>query len=271
MIWQCRDFSFSLDRVRVMGIVNVTPDSYSDAGKCFDAEAAIARGIKLMAEGADIVDVGGESSRPGAVGISSQEEIKRVLPVVKGLVKAGAMVSVDTRRPEVAGQALLEGARIVNDISASQEMFNVAQQTGAGLVLMRGGGSDWWAQKQPPVDIETVGMFLAGRVAAAKVAGIAREALVIDPGIGFTSNAEEDAALLRGIGALAHIAPVMVGVSRKRFIGKISGEAEPSQRLGGSLAAALFAVSRGARIVRAHDVAATVQALRVWEGLSHGE
>ena len=149
-------------------------------------------------------------------------------------------------------------------------MFAVARQTGAGMVLMRGGGSAWWTRKLQPVDVEMAGMYLAERVAAAEVAGIARESLVIDPGIGFTNGAEEDAALLRAVGTLAKIAPVMVGVSRKRFIGKFSGEAEPSQRLGGSLAAALFAVSRGARILRVHDVAATVQALKVWEGLSHG-
>ena len=268
MIWQCRDFSFSLDRVRVMGIVNVTPDSFSDGGKCFDAEAAIAHGLRLMEEGADMVDVGGESSRPGAVEVPEEEELRRVLPVVRGLAARGAKVSVDTRRAEVARQVLDAGACVINDITAGEDpgMFEVVRDAAAGMVLMRG-----WNAIMECGDASPLWMgYLSQRVSAALDAGIAREALIIDPGIGFTNSAEEDAALLRGIDALANIAPVMIGVSRKRFIGKISGETEPSQRLGGSLAAALFAVSRGARIVRAHDVSATAQALKVWGELSHG-
>jgi dihydropteroate synthase len=234
----------------------------------------VTHGLRLAEEGADLVDVGGESSRPGAKEISVEEELKRVLPVVKGLVKEGVKVSVDTRKTEVARAALDEGACVINDVSggtnyhmegerprepqaavvkvhvrAAREdarppcaMFEVVREARAGIVLMRG-----WN--------------------AAMAAGIAREALVIDPGIGFSNGADDDVALLRGIKEFAKIAPVMVGVSRKRFIGHLSGAAEPSQRLPGSIAAALFAVSLGAKILRVHDVAATAQALKVWEGL----
>ena len=280
MIWQCRDFALSLDRVRVMGIVNVTPDSFSDGGKWCDVATAVAHGLKLVEEGADLVDVGGESSRPGAVEVPVEEELRRVLPVVKELAARGARVSVDTRRAEVARQALDAGACAVNDVTAGadERMFEVVRDARAGMVLMRGWKADMECGDLSPLSIECKAAinrrtpyYLAQRVSAALDAGIAREALVIDPGVGFTNNAEEDAALLRGIDRFSKIAPVMVGVSRKRFIGKISGEAEPSQRLGGSLAAALFAVSRGARIVRAHDVAATAQALKVWGELNHGE
>ena len=275
MVWQCRDFSLPLDRVRVMGVVNVTPDSFSDGGR-FSGAAAVAHGMRLVGEGADLVDVGGESSRPGAAEVPVEEELARVLPVVGGLVREGAKVSVDTRRAAVARAALDAGAHAVNDISAGLDagMFRAARDAGAGMALMRGGSDVWWERKPigklkglPFAHARMARAFLRRRVACALQAGIAAAALVVDPGVGFTDGAGEDVLLLRMVGSLAKIAPVMVGVSRKRFIGRLSGAAEPAGRLAGSLAAALFAVSRGARIVRVHDVAETVRALRVWEGL----
>ena len=276
MVWQCRDFALPLDRARVMGILNVTPDSFSDGGKPAKPDAFVKRGLRLVQEGADVVDVGGESSRPGAEAVSARDELKRVLPVVRGLVKAGVVVSVDTRKAEVAHAALDEGARIVNDISAGEDpgMFDEVRRARAGMVLMRGGVRGWWSWKtdsKPKAFSSTFVRqscyFFKQRLEAAMEAGVAREALVVDPGIGFTEDAEEDVALLRKIHEMAKLAPVLVGVSRKRFIGQITGEADPLQRLGGSLAAGLHAVADGARILRVHDVAATAQALKIWDKL----
>ncbi len=276
--WTCRDFALSLDRVRVMGIVNVTPDSFSDGGRFFDADAAVEQGRRLMEEGADVLDVGGESSRPGAEEVGAEEELRRVLPVVKALVKAGAVVSVDTRKAEVARAALGEGACVMNDVSAAEGegMLEVVREFGAGLVLMRGGGREWWGGNAGVAEVELchgkdltlqVASYLAGRVSAAMEAGIARESVVIDPGIGFAGDMREDVVLLRGVGEFAGIAPVMAGVSRKRFVGWLCGEEVAERRVSGSVAAGLFAVAQGARILRVHDVGAMVQALRVWEGL----
>ena len=283
MTWQCRDFALSLDRVRVMGILNVTPDSFSDGGRYHDVATAVAHGVRLTREGADLVDVGGESSRPGAVGISAQEELKRVLPVVKGLVKEGVKVSVDTRKAEVARAVLDEGACVINDISAGEDkgMFDVVRDAAAGMVLMRGGSKGWWDNNYPDdikeliynrtLGVKFVNSFLTDRLKVAIETGIKPGALVIDPGIGFTLRVEDDVKLLCKVKALAKIAPVMVGVSRKRFIGRFSGETTPAQRLGGNLAAAFYAVSRGAMILRAHDAAETVQALKVLNELNQME
>ena len=244
-----------------MGIINVTPDSFSDGGKWCDLATAVAHGMKLVEEGADILDVGGESSRPGASPVASEVELTRILPVVKELIARGAKVSVDTRRAEVARQALDAGACAINDITAGAdpEMFNVVRKTRASMVLMRG-----WNQT---LDASA---YLSQRIDAALAVGIAREALIIDPGIGFTNSADEDIALLRGIKKLAILAPVMIGVSRKRFLGALCAEPDPARRLGASLAAGLYAVSQGASILRVHDVAETVQALKVFKVLSNG-
>ena len=255
------EFLFPHGAARVMGIVNVTPDSFSDGGKWRDPATAVAHGMRLVEEGADWLDVGGESSRPGATEVPPEEELRRVLPVVKELAARGAKVSVDTRRAEVAQQALDAGARAVNDITAGADpgMFDAVRRARAGMVLMRG-----WNQTPD------ASAYLSQRVDAALAAGVAREALAIDPGVGFTKNAGEDIALLRGIKNLVIIAPVMIGVSRKRFLGALCAEPDPARRLGASLAAGLYAVSQGAAILRVHDVAETVQALKVYKAVSNG-
>ena len=259
--------------VRVMGILNVTPDSFSDGGKCHDLATAVARGMKLAEEGADIIDVGGESSRPGAEPVASEVELTRVLPVVKELAARGIKVSVDTRRAEVARQALDAGACIINDITAGADpnMFETVRNARAGMVLMRGWNASMECGDLSPLSVgEEAAVYLTKRLDAALAAGIARESLIIDPGIGFTNGGNEDIELLRGIKKLAILAPVMIGVSKKRFLGALCAEPDPARRLGASLAAALFAVSQGAQFLRVHDVAETVQALKVYKALSNG-
>ena len=278
-----------------MGILNVTPDSFSDGGKWCGLATAVEHGMRLVEEGADIVDVGGESSRPGAKEISQEEELRRVLPVVKELAARGAKVSVDTRRAEVARQALDAGARVINDITAGADpdMFKVVRDTAAGMVLMRGWNAKppvgmervclsltrrikaAFRQNQPPLSWQpeiarNAFLYLSQRMKAALAAGIARKALLIDPGVGFSNDADEDVGLLFWSPQLSDIAPMVIGVSRKRFLGALSGETDPAKRMPASLAAALFTVAfnGSAKILRVHDVAETVQALKVFKALS---
>jgi dihydropteroate synthase len=253
-----------------MGIVNVTPDSFSDGGLYADTDAAIAQGRRLQAEGAEILDIGGESTRPGATPLAPDAEIERVVPVIRALVREGALVSVDTRRAVVMRAAIEAGARIVNDVTAldgDEESLNVVRDSGVSVVLMHMRGEPQTMQVNPTYDdvVKDVVGYLRGRVEACRAAGIGRERIAVDPGIGFGKTVEHNLQLLSGIDRLRALGvAVLVGASRKAFIGKLSrGEAAP-ERVPGSIAAALAAVARGAHIVRVHDVAATRQALDVW-------
>jgi dihydropteroate synthase len=263
-----------LDRPRVMGILNVTPDSFSDGGHRPGAEAAIEAGLAMFAAGADIVDVGGESTRPGATPVPPQVEQARVVPVIAALVAAGHCISVDTRNAATMQAALAAGARIVNDVTALAHdplAAPLVARLGCPVVLMhmRGAFATMYAEARYADVVAEVRAELAGRIAAAIQAGIRREQIAIDPGIGFAKQADHSLAVLRGLSDLKDLGyPLLVGVSRKSFIGAVAGESDANRRLGGSLAAGLFAVQRGASILRVHDVRETVQALNVWQTLS---
>ncbi len=267
-VWRCGRFALSLERPLVMGIVNVTPDSFSDGGEYAGHAAATAHGERLRAEGAGILDVGGESTRPGAAPVTSGEELERVLPVVERLSEGSVPVSVDTRRPEVAAACLAAGASVVNDVSGFRDpaMVEVVAASECGVVVMHMQGEPSSMQLAPHYDdvvVEVAG-FLAGQAEVLEEAGVARERIVVDPGIGFGKTLEHNIALLRAVPRLVAMGyPVLVGASRKRFIGDISGEPDPRARVGGSIAAALFVARAGASVVRVHDVGATVQALAV--------
>ena len=258
-----------------MGVVNVTPDSFSDGGDWFEPEAAIGRGRSLAAAGADIVDVGGESTRPGAVEVDEAEECRRILPVVTALAAEGVPVSVDTRHPGVLRAAIAAGACIANDVSAltaDLASLDLVAETGASAVLVHMQGKPETMQDAPRYEdvVEDVFAFLAGRVAACRAAGIGPERLAVDPGYGFGKTLEHNLALLRGLerfGALG--CTVALGVSRKASLGRISGEPDSKRRFPESLAAGLFALDRGVCLLRVHDVDETRRALAVWQALRH--
>lgn len=263
-------------RTLIMGIINVTPDSFFDGGRRLEAAAAVAAGVAMIASGADILDVGGESTRPGAAPVSEEEEMARVLPVVRGLrARIGAPISIDTYKASVARAALEEGADIVNDISALRFDPGMAALVAAEkvpLILMHMQGTPRTMQQDPQYRdvVREVRDFLAAQLYAALEAGVAQEAVIVDPGIGFGKTVEHNLELLRGLPALAALGqPLLVGASRKTFIGKILG-AEPADRLEGSLAAAVAAVLGGANILRVHDVAETVKAVRIADALRFG-
>jgi dihydropteroate synthase len=255
-----------------MGVLNVTPDSFSDGGLFFDPEAAVARGVEMAAEGADLLDVGGESTRPGSETVPPDEERRRVLPVIKRLAaEVDIPISIDTRKPEVAQAAVEVGATIVNDVTAGGDLrtFEVAREAEAGLVLMHMRGEP--ATMQQLTDYEDVVTdvrdYLAHRVEAAVAAGIGREFLCVDPGLGFAKSEEQSLRLIRETDALLSIGrPVLVGPSRKSFIGWAL-DLPVGERLEGTLAAVAFAVSKGAHIVRVHDVRAGVRAVRVADAI----
>jgi dihydropteroate synthase len=261
-----------LARPRIMGVVNVTPDSFSDGGAYFDAGAAIAHGQALAAAGADIVDVGGESARPGAEAIDEAEERRRVVPVVKALSQAGCLVSIDSRRAGVMQAAIDQGARILNDVSAleGKGSLAVAARSGLPVVLMHMRGEPRTMQQAARYDhvLLDVVDYLAARIAACRDAGIAPARIAIDPGIGFAKTADHNLTLLGHLGLLHGLGcPILLGVSRKSFIGRLAGGAAAQDRLGGSLAAALAGVARGVQLVRVHDVAETAQALAIWQAV----
>lgn len=267
-VWRCGSFRLHLDQALVMGIVNVTPDSFSDGGLYDDPTAAVARGLRLVAEGAALVDVGGESTRPGSTEVAEAEEIARIRPVVELLAAEGVPVSVDTRHPEVARVCIDAGASVLNDVAGFRDahMVEVAASCDAGVVVMHMLGEPGSMQQAPHYHdvVSEVTEFLLAHAAALESAGIARERIAIDPGIGFGKTLQHNLALLASIPELAaHGYPVLVGASRKRFIGDLTGEPEPRERVGGSVAAAVESVRGGAAIVRVHDVAPTVQALAV--------
>jgi len=253
-----------------MGVLNVTPDSFSDGGRHADPRRAVAVGQAMVEAGADIVDVGGESTRPGAPPVSPGEEQTRVVPVIRGLAAAGVMVSIDTRNAATMAAALDAGAAIVNDISALTHDPHAAALVAARgcpvvLMHMRGDPATMNARATYADIAREVMDELAARIAAAEQAGIAREAIAIDPGIGFAKLAPHSLELLRRLPELAALRrPILVGVSRKSFIGRLGDEPDPRRRLPGSLAAGLFALSHGAHILRVHDVPETIQALKLW-------
>jgi dihydropteroate synthase len=264
----------TLDRPRVMGVLNVTPDSFSDGGEFLEPGAAIAAGLAMAEAGADIIDVGGESTRPRSCPILPEVERARILPVIRGLAAAGLRISVDTRHAATMAAALDGGAAIVNDVSAltfdpAAARLVAERRCAVVLMHMRGSPSDMYAEARYDNVAIDVRHELAERVAAAEGAGVQRDKIAIDPGIGFAKTAAQSMELLRRLPELTTLGhPVLVGVSRKSFLASVTGEAEPRRRLSGSLAAGLFALSRGAAILRVHDVVETIQALRVWHILS---
>jgi dihydropteroate synthase len=252
----------------VMGIVNVTPDSFSDGGLFLDADAAVAHGRELLAEGADILDIGGESTRPGADPVSADEETRRVVPVIEALAEDGARVSVDTTKAKVAKAALTAGASIVNDVSALRfdpELASVTAQAGATCVLMHMLGEPRTMQNDPRYDevVSDVKRFLEERLAYAVKQGIAEEQIWLDPGIGFGKTLENNLELIARLDEIVAIGrPVVFGASRKSFLEKLTGRLV-DERLAGTIAANIIAHERGARVFRVHDVAATVDALKL--------
>ena len=261
-----------------MGILNVTPDSFSDGGRHDALEAAVARAKAMVEEGADIIDVGGESTRPGAKTVPVEEELRRTVPVVQAIREAtadldpGPQISIDTRKPEVAEAAVLAGADIWNDVSAltySERSLPLASDLGCPLILMHAQGSPETMQDRPRYDdpVEEVLAFLRARIDACEAAGVERDLITVDPGIGFGKRLSDNLALLRATDQFAALAPTLIGTSRKSFIQRIDGS-PVDRRLPGSLASALHAVQGGASVLRVHDVWETVQAVRVWDGIA---
>ncbi len=256
-----------------MAIVNVTPDSFSDGGIRFDPAQAIDDGLRFVSEGADIVDVGGESTRPGSQPVSIEEELRRVLPVVSGLAAKGAVVSIDARRAVVARACLDAGAAIVNDVSALRDdpaLLALVAERATPVVLMHRRGRQEEQYEGPAYRdvVEDVARFLRERAQACEAAGVARERIALDPGIGFGKTPEENLALIAGAGRLAEEGyPVLIGSSRKGFIGRLTGIKQPARRDPASVVLAVEAARRGAAIVRVHDVAGTRQGLAVWAAM----
>jgi len=263
----------ALDRPRIVAIVNVTPDSFSDGGERLDPAQAIDDGLRFVSEGADIVDVGGESTRPGSRAIDADEELRRVLPVVAGLARRDVVVSLDTRRAAVAKACLDAGARIVNDVSALQDdpaLMALVAQRGAPVVLMHrlGRPEDKYAVPAYANVVDEVRQFLVLRAEVCQAAGIARERIALDPGLGFGKSVQENVELVAGAGRLAEAGyPVLIGASRKSFIGWLTGIEEPRRRDPASIWLAVEAGRRGAAFVRVHDVAGTRQALAVSQAM----
>jgi dihydropteroate synthase len=261
------------DQPQVMGIVNATPDSFSDGGQFSDGNAAAEAGATMAAAGAAIVDVGGESTRPGARSIWEGDEIERVVPVIRQLASAGTAVSCDTRKADVMTAAVEAGARMINDVSAltyDARSAGVAASLNIPVVLMHHQGDPQTMQDDPRYDdvLVEVYLWLEDRIAAAVDAGVRRENILVDPGFGFGKNVGHNLELMNGLSLFHSLGcPLVVGASRKRTIGALSAEAPTDQRLGGSIAFALKAAEQGAHIVRVHDVFETVQALRIWRGL----
>ncbi len=270
----CAGRILRLDRTRVMGIVNVTPDSFSDGGAHFDVDAAVAHGLTLAEEGADLLDVGGESTRPGAGEVPLEEELRRVVPVIERLARETSLpISVDTSKPEVMQAAVQAGAGMINDVHALRRegALEMAATLGVPVVLMHMLGEPRSMQDAPNYDdvVGDVHRFLAERIFAAEMSGIEKKRIIVDPGFGFGKTTAHNLELLARLERFLELgAPVLAGLSRKRSIGELTGREGPKARIHGSVAAHLIAAQRGARIVRVHDVAATVDALKVWEAVA---
>jgi dihydropteroate synthase len=264
-----------LTQPRVMAVLNVTPDSFSDGGRRSGPDAAIAAGLAMSQDGADVIDVGGESTRPGAPPVTPEQEQDRVIPVIRALAAASVRVSVDTRHASTMQAALNAGASIINDVSGlsnDPRAAGIVAEFGGPVVLMhmRGTPATMAGLARYADVVQEVRAELMDRIRAARAAGIRDEQIVIDPGIGFAKQAEQSAAILRGLPDLVNLGyPILVGASRKSFVGALSGEPRPDQRFGGSVAAGLFALAQGASILRVHDVRETVQAVRVWHTLAN--
>jgi dihydropteroate synthase len=271
MFLQCGPFRLSLERPLVMGVVNVTPDSFSDGGLYASTEQAVAHARRLLGEGADILDIGGESTRPGAAPVALDEERRRVLPVLDALAGCGVPLSVDTRKPEFMLEAIAAGAAMINDVTAltAPAALTAVAKTPVAVCLMHMQGEPGTMQENPTYQdvVREVRDYLAQRVAAAERSGISRDRIVADPGFGFGKTVEHNLALLRSLAEFRSLGvALMAGLSRKAMLGKLTGR-EPRERVHASVAAALLAVQNGAQIVRVHDVAATRDALAVWNAV----
>lgn len=269
----CGDRQLVLDRPRICGIVNVTPDSFSDGGQWLAPEDAIAHGLRLVEQGADLLDVGGESTRPGAESVSAADEIARVIPVIAALAQRSTVpISVDTSKAQVMRAAIDAGAGMVNDVRALREpdALAVVADSGVAVSLMHMQGEPRTMQDAPHYDDVTgeVHRFLAERIFSCQMAGIDKRRIVIDPGFGFGKDLDHNLQLLRDLARLTELGPVMAGLSRKAMVGTLTGQLPGEARAIGSAAAALIAVQNGAHIVRVHDVAATHDALAIWNAVA---
>jgi dihydropteroate synthase len=277
--WQTSRRTIAIDRPLVMGILNATQNSFSDGGRFNELDVATARIEQMIFDGADIIDIGGESTRPGSVRVEANEEIRRVIPIVEAAIRFDVPISIDTSKASVARAAIGVGAEIINDISGLRfdaEMAAAAADTGAGLVLMHSRGDFAEMHSQPAAAniFDEVCSGLAASIETADAAGIADEKIVLDVGIGFGKTWEQNLELLARHGDIAERfagVPFLIGVSRKSFIGKVLGDVPPDKRLAGSIAAAIYAVERGASIVRTHDVRETSDALRVYRAIIRNE
>ena len=272
MFLSCGQLKLSLTRPLIMGVVNVTPDSFSDGGKYIELQHALTHARQLLAEGADMLDIGGESTRPGAAPVSLDEERRRVLPVVEALADGAIPISVDTQKPELMHEAVAAGASMVNDVFGFRAAgaFEAVASSGAAICIMHMQGEPHSMQHNPQYTnvVEEVRDYLVERVRAAVSAGIARERIVIDPGFGFGKTLEHNLTLLRNLRKFTDIGgALLAGLSRKTMLGKITGR-DPAERVFASVAAALVAVQNGAQIVRVHDVAATRDALAVLDAVA---
>jgi dihydropteroate synthase len=272
----CNGRALVLDRPRICGIVNVTADSFSDGGRFLDPQRAIEHAIALVEEGADLIDIGGESTRPGAAEITLADEIARAVPVIEALAKRISVpISIDTSKPEVMRAAVAAGAGLINDVHALRRdgALDAAAELGVPVCLMHMQGEPRTMQDAPEYDdvVAEVHRFLAERLFAVQMAGIDKKKILIDPGFGFGKTLEHNLALLRSLDRFPELAPVVVGLSRKATIGTLTGRENPADRAVGSAAAALIAVQRGAMIVRVHDVAVTRDALAVWQAVAKGD
>lgn len=275
MLLRARHVEFRFPRpALIMGIVNVTPDSFSDGGQFLDPNRAVQHALQLVDEGAEILDIGGESTRPNATPVPEEEELRRVLPVIRELAaRTGIVLSIDTMKPKVARQAVEAGASIINDVAANRtdpEMWDVVRETGAAYVLMHMQGTPQTMQLDPRYDdvVRDVARFYEDRLSQLQARGVSPEQVILDPGIGFGKTCEHNLELLAGLMHFRiHQRPLLVGASRKGFVGQVTGVKEAAERLPGSLTCALAATEAGAQIIRTHDVAATRQALRMMEAI----
>ncbi len=270
----CAGRILRLDRPRVMGVVNVTPDSFSDGGEHATTDSAVAHGLRLAEEGADVLDVGGESTRPGAEEVTVKEELRRVIPVIERLASETSLpISIDTSKPEVMRAAIAAGAGMINDVYALRRdgALEAAAALAVPVVLMHMQGEPRSMQSAPDYDdvVGEVHRFLAERIFAAEMAGITKKNIVVDPGFGFGKTREHNLALLAQLERFIELGvPVLAGLSRKKTIGDLTGREHPRDRIHGSVAAALIAAQRGAKLLRVHDVAATIDALKVWQAVA---
>jgi len=277
--WKCRSRTLALgERTLVMGILNVTPDSFSDGGDFLDPDTAVAHALEMVAQGADIIDIGGESTRPGAAPVSEAEEIRRTVPIIARIrAQSDIPLSIDTMKAGVAAEAIAAGADIINDVSALEaedRMVEVAAQNRAGVILMHMKGTPRTMQDNPVYEnvVEDVCNYLRSRIDFAEQHGVARDRIIIDPGIGFGKTLEHNLVLLRELPALSALnVPLLVGASRKRFIGLITGRENPEDRRAGSLGAAAWAVANGAHILRVHDVLDTCDVCRMLDTFISGD